>query len=48
MATWAAGIQFGITQQARRVDEIEQRLSGLEEMRADLKWIKKRLGGPDQ
>jgi len=46
-ATWVATIQISVAANTSDIRDLRDEVKPIEVIREDVKWIKKRLGGPD-
>lgn len=46
-AVWLAGLQIAVAANAAAVKELKEQVRPIDVIRQDVRWIKKRLGGPD-
>ena len=46
-ATWVASTQLSIAANTSDIHDLQQQVRPIESIRQDVRWIKKRLGGPD-
>jgi len=46
-ATWVATIQFAVAANSSDIRDLKRDVRPIEVIREDVRWIKKRLGGPD-
>jgi|GEM_PF-5874184 len=46
-ATWVATIQLSVAANTTDIRDLKNDVKPIEVIREDVKWIKKRLGGPD-
>ena len=47
VACWAASIQIAVAANTASIREIKEQIRPIDVIRQDVRWIKKRLGGPD-
>lgn len=45
--TWVVTIQLAVGANASSVRELREQIRPIDRIRQDVRWIKKRLGGPD-
>lgn len=46
-AMWVTTIQISVASNASAIEGLREQVKPMEAIRQDVRWIKKRLGGPD-
>jgi hypothetical protein len=46
-AAWVTTTQLAVASNSEAVKDLRQQIRPIEQIRQDVRWIKKRLGGPD-